>query len=121
MYMVNMDKLILKYYCKKGFVLDGYPRTIPQSEYLDSIQDMDKAIYFSLSDEEAINRIKGRAVKDPILSAEYKTQELYAGGILAIANHISSFVEHVHTVTLLGSLNPNSYFVKNSLFSVRPL
>ena len=45
---------------------------------------------------------KGRAIKDPILSVEYKNREIYAGGILAIANHLSDFVSKIKLVTLVG-------------------
>lgn len=46
--------------CKKGYILDGYPRTVPQAEFLDSIQKIDKVINFELSEEEVIKRISGR-------------------------------------------------------------
>lgn len=45
---------------KKGFILDGYPRTLAQSEFLNDIVKIDKAIEIRISDEEAINRIKSR-------------------------------------------------------------
>jgi len=47
--------------CKKGYVLDGYPRTIPQAEFLDCIAEVDGAILFYLSDEEAMKRMLNRA------------------------------------------------------------
>ena len=46
--------------CYKGYILDGYPRTVPQAEFLDSIQKIDKVINFELSEEEVIKRISGR-------------------------------------------------------------
>jgi adenylate kinase len=46
--------------CKKGFILDGYPRTIPQADFLDSISKIDKVINFELGDDEIIKRISGR-------------------------------------------------------------
>ena len=58
---------------------------------------------------------KSRAIKDPILSAEYDYHETYAGGILAIANHISDFVHSAHVVTILGDQRTKEEFVKQSL------
>ena len=50
---------------KAGFILDGFPRTIPQAEALDGFATVDKAILFSLSDEEIIKRLSGRRVHKP--------------------------------------------------------
>ena len=43
-----------------GFILDGYPRTIPQAEFLDSVLKLDKVVNFELSEAEVIKRISGR-------------------------------------------------------------
>ena len=58
---------------------------------------------------------KGRAMKDPILSTRFKSEESYAGGVLAVANHISSYVEKSKLVTLIGNQNSQLNFIKNSL------
>ena len=50
--------------CSKGYILDGYPRTIPQAEYLDSIQKIERAVYFELEGDEAVRRLLGRAAKE---------------------------------------------------------
>ncbi len=53
---------------------------------------------------------KGRAVKDPIISAQYEHGESYAGGILAIARHISDFVKKIKVVTLIGDEKVNDQY-----------
>jgi adenylate kinase len=52
-----------------GFILDGFPRTIPQAEALKKMfanNDicLDKAILLEVSEDEVISRLKGRAEKE---------------------------------------------------------
>ncbi len=46
--------------CKKGFILDGFPRNVSQVKELAKITDIDKVVEISISDEESIKRISGR-------------------------------------------------------------
>lgn len=70
-----VEKRLQEKDCEKGFILDGYPRTVPQAEFLGKISGIDKVINFVLGDEEIIRRISGRRTC-PNCGAGYHTEFL---------------------------------------------
>ncbi|MCX7031995.1 MAG: adenylate kinase [Spirochaetes bacterium] len=46
----------------KGFILDGFPRTIPQAEALEGFQKLDAVVNFVISDDIVVLRLTGREV-----------------------------------------------------------
>jgi adenylate kinase len=50
---------------KRGFILDGFPRTIPQADALERLLgdlgvSLDRVVYFDVSDAELVRRLSGR-------------------------------------------------------------
>ena len=43
-----------------GYILDGFPRTIPQAEALSEMAELEAVINFVLSDDEVVKRLSGR-------------------------------------------------------------
>ena len=51
--------------CKKGYLFDGFPRTIPQAQALvDEQVGVDRVIEISVPDEEIIARLSGRRIHE---------------------------------------------------------
>ena len=57
----------------------------------------------------------GKSSKDPVLATKYESHELFAGGALAVANHVASFVQNVDLLAVLGERHTYEEFVCSHL------
>ncbi len=105
-----MEKLELIQKIKREYPVKSIKEIISQFKNIKTIIIGDAII-----DEYHFTVPKGRAVKDPILSVDFVRYETYAGGILAIANHISNFADKVTCVTTLGDREDKKDFITNTL------
>lgn len=48
--------------CGRGYILDGFPRTVPQAEALAKFADIDSVIELAVEDEHLVRRLSGRRV-----------------------------------------------------------
>lgn len=55
-----LKKRIQKDDAKNGFILDGFPRTLPQADALAGLQEMDVVVNVKVPDEHIIKRLSGR-------------------------------------------------------------
>ncbi|KAJ7537085.1 hypothetical protein O6H91_12G096700 [Diphasiastrum complanatum] len=73
-----IDEAIKKPSCQKGFILDGFPRTVVQAEKLDSMLEkqgtkVDKVLNFDIADSVLEERITGRWIH-PASGRSYHTK-----------------------------------------------
>ncbi len=117
--ILETNDSILRYLkkIKEKYSLDQIRQVFENLKKIDVVVIGDTII-----DEYRFTIPKGRAAKDPIMSLDFKRSEKYAGGILAVTNHIAGFVNSVHLITVLGEQMREEGLIRKSLKSnVKPI
>lgn len=57
----------------------------------------------------------GKSSKDPTLALKYQSHELFAGGVMAVANHVANFAGSVDLLTTLGEIDSQEEFIRSQL------
>jgi rfaE bifunctional protein nucleotidyltransferase chain/domain len=69
----------------------------------------------TIIDEYQFCSVMGKSGKEPVLAALHNRTEQYAGGVLAVANHVSNFCDHVGLLSGLGEINSYEEFILSKL------
>jgi rfaE bifunctional protein nucleotidyltransferase chain/domain len=69
----------------------------------------------TIVDEYQFCSVMGKSGKEPVLAALHNRTEQYAGGILAIANHVSNFCDNVTLLSSIGDVNSCEDFILSKL------
>lgn len=69
----------------------------------------------SIIDEYNYCETLGKSGKEPILAVKQLSTERFAGGALAVANHLAGFTDHVGLVSMLGKADTCEDFVREKL------
>jgi bifunctional ADP-heptose synthase (sugar kinase/adenylyltransferase) len=81
----------------------------PPEEIIEHLQAIRKkkvlVIGETIIDEYQFCTVLGKSSKEPVLAALHNRTERYAGGVLAIANHVSNFCDEVSLLSALGTEN----------------
>jgi bifunctional ADP-heptose synthase (sugar kinase/adenylyltransferase) len=57
----------------------------------------------------------GKSSKDPVLALKYQSHDLFAGGVLAVANHVANFAGSVQLATVIGEKDSYEDFIRSQL------
>jgi len=71
----------------------------------------------TIIDEYQFCSAMGISSKDPALALKYQSSDTFAGGVLAVANHVADFVDKVDVVTVLGEKESYEELILSSLKS----
>ena len=111
-YLSNLPEELNEYLdlFRKRWSLDQVLETIDRMESLRVLVVGD-----TILDEYQYCDAMGKSSKDPVLALRYRSHDLFAGGVLAVANHVSNFAGRVDLVTAIGEVDSHEGFIRSKL------
>jgi adenylate kinase len=87
----------------KGFILDGFPRTLPQADALDAMLDelgvsLDAVVEFAVADEVVVERLLGRGRSDDTEDVIRNRQKVYRDETAPLLDHYRAKLVSVEAV-----------------------
>lgn len=99
--------------------LKGFRQRYSAEDVIRRLDDLRKLkvllIGETIIDEYHYCEAMGKSPKELLVTTKYLREEVFAGGILACANHVAGFCEEVRLVTCLGSKDSHEEFVRSHL------
>lgn len=117
--LMRKNNLTPTYEANVTAFLDSFEKRHPVAEVIamiESLRDLRVLVVGeAILDEYVYGTALGKSAKEPIVAIRYSHKEVHAGGSIAIANHLATFVDSVKLITYLGSVDSNEEFIRNSL------
>ncbi|MDO8125619.1 MAG: PfkB family carbohydrate kinase [Candidatus Brocadiales bacterium] len=99
--------------------LDDFKKQHPASEIVALLKRLTNlkvmVIGETIIDEYHYCKAIGKPVKEAVLSTKYISEETFAGGVAAVANHLAGFCNNVHMVSCLGTLDTREEYIVDHL------
>jgi rfaE bifunctional protein nucleotidyltransferase chain/domain len=95
--------------------LEGFSKKYPAEDILQYLENA-RSLKVLVVGETIIDEYQycepiGMAAKEPVLATRYLSTEKFAGGILAVANHVANFCDQVGLLTFLGTEDAQEDFI----------
>ena len=99
--------------------LNDFQNSYSSEEIIQNLKDLKDlkvlVVGETIIDEYCYCKPMGKASKEPIITTRFIEEEIFAGGVLAGANHIAGFCDQVDLLTGLGSIDSREDFIRQSL------
>lgn len=101
--------------------LTGFSQRYPLDEvlqYLENARPLKVLVVGeAIIDEYQYCESIGKSAKEPVLATRYLSTEKFAGGVLAVSNHVVNFCDNVGLLTFLGTEDTQEDFVRQHVKS----